>query len=170
MKGWIAVTLVRRGELLDTKPDTLRIANFGVCTRSLKTCFSPEPRAALSFIRVAGVESPDQYGRIVPLADTFPSFPASPWLYPLEAYHYEPTGGVLLVERPTDRFPLRSGFPPGASLGFCAALLSSPGATLNSTGLQSFRYFFARVKWIGCSSAAILHTPFVWHHVSDFWL
>ena len=103
-KGWIAVTLMTRAEVRDTAPDTLRIAGVGVCTRSRKLCLSPEPRAALSLIRVPTEHRPDQYGRIVPLADTFPAFPTSPWLYPLETYHYEPTIGVLLVERPTAHF------------------------------------------------------------------
>ncbi len=106
VKGWLDVTLLRRGQVLNTKPDVLHIARFGICARDREVCLSPAPHALLSLIRTPEEDRPDQYGRIVPAADAEPPFPASPWLYPLEAYHYEPTAGALLVERPSGQFRL----------------------------------------------------------------
>jgi hypothetical protein len=104
VKGRIYLTVMMRGEALATSPDTLRIPGFGVCTRSQKVCLSPQPHAALSLIPTILEQRPDQYGRIVPLADSYAPFPTSPLFYPLQAYHYEPDYGVLLVERPAGHF------------------------------------------------------------------
>lgn len=104
IQGRLYLTLMSREQVLDTAPDTLRIPGFGICTRSRALCLSPGPHASLSFIRDRGEQRPDQYGRIVPLSDTYAPFPVSPWLYPLDAYHYDPTYSFLVVERPAGRF------------------------------------------------------------------
>ena len=104
VKGRIYLTLMSRVQVLDTAPGTLRVPGFGVCNRERALCLSPGPHASLSFIRDRGEQRPDQYGRIVPLADAYAPFPVSPWLYPLDTYHYDPTYHFLVVERPAGRF------------------------------------------------------------------
>ncbi len=104
IQGRIYLTLMRRAQVLDTASGTLRIPGFGVCSHSRALCVSPAPHASLSFIRDPGEQRPDQYGRIVPLADAYAPFPVSPWLYPLDTYHYDPTYPFLVVERPAGRF------------------------------------------------------------------
>jgi hypothetical protein len=104
VKGRIDLTLMSRAQVLSTAPRTLDIPGFGVCNRDRALCLSPGPHASLSFIPDPGEQRPDRYGRIVPLSDTFAPFPVSPWLYPLDSYHYEPSESFLVVERPAGRF------------------------------------------------------------------
>ncbi len=104
IRGRIYLTLMRRAQVLDTAPRTLDIPGFGVCNRDRALCLSPAPHASLSFIFEPGEQRPGRYGRIVPLSDACAPLPVSPWLYPLDSYHYEPSESFLLVERPAGRF------------------------------------------------------------------
>ena len=110
ISGQLDLTLMRIESDLETAPDTVQIAGFGVCTRSQKLCFSPQPHAALSFVSTPAERRSDLFGRIVPVPDTFAPFPCSPLFYPLKTYYYDPTYGTLLVERPAGRYRFELSF------------------------------------------------------------
>lgn len=110
VRGEIYLTLMKRVNVLNTGPDMVPIDGFGVCTRSRALCLSPRPRAALSLVPSQERTDPDQFGRIVPPSDTFSPFPYVPTFYPMESYHYEPSYGVLLVERPAGQYRCKFAF------------------------------------------------------------